>query len=289
MRLYWRMPVDAGEQLTTRCRPLLGTFVEITVPESFGTAVDAAFAVIAHIHDRMSFHEPTSDLAALRRAAPGQTVAVDRETVAVMRMAIALYNTTDGLFDVAVAPKLVRSGFLPKDGIRRLEQFDGTIADIVIEDDSHIHLKRPVMLDLGGIAKGHAVDRAVETLTERHVPFGLVNAGGDLRAFGPVDWQIRFRDADNITRSQITIRDCAVASSANLLDRRLLRGVLHTPHIGRNGQPVLSDERTTVIAERCMVADAMTKIAMVDPELADQLLASFKGQVVREIVPLESA
>lgn len=283
------MPVDAGERLTTRCRPLLGTFVEITVPESFGIAIDAAFAAIAHIHDRMSFHEPTSDLSTLRRAVPGQTVTVDRETVAVLRMAIALYDATDGLFDVAVAPRLVQSGFLPKDGIGRLEEFDGTAADIVIEDDAHIHLKRRILLDLGGIAKGHAVDQAVETFTEHHVPFGLVNAGGDLRAFGPVDWQIGFRDADNVVRSKMTIRHCAVASSANLLDRRSLRGVLHSPHIGRNGQPVLSDGRTTVIAERCMIADAMTKIAMVDPELADQLLVSFKGQVVRETVPLESA
>ena len=289
MRLRWRMPVEVRERLTARCRPLLGTFVEITVPEGFGAAIDDAFAMIAHIHDRMSFHEPTSDLAVIRQAGPDQTIAVDRETVAVLRTAITLHETTNGLFDVAMAPKLVSGGFLPEDGIGRLEQFDGTTADIVIEDDTHIHLKRRALLDLGGIAKGYAVDRAVETLAERGVPYGLVNAGGDLRTFGPVDWQIGFRDADNVVRSQMTIRHCAVASSANLLDRRLVRGILHSPHIGRDGEPVLSDKRTTVIADRCMIADAMTKVAMVDPDLADELLAPFKGHVMRETIPLEPA
>ena len=275
--------------MITRCRPLLGTLVEITVPEESGTAINAAFATIAHIHSRMSFHEPTSDLAAIRRAARDQTIVVDRETVAVLRIAAALHKTTDGLFDVAVARELVRSGYLPKDGIGRLDQFDGTTADIVVEDDTHIHLKRHALVDLGGIAKGYAVDRAVETLVEHGVAHGLVNAGGDLRAFGPIDWEIGFRDADNVVRSQITVRHRAVASSANLLDRRSLRGVLHTPHIGRNGRPVLTDKRTTVIAEWCVIADAMTKVAMVDPDLATQLLAPFKGQVVHETFPLEPA
>ena len=207
--------------------------------------------------------------------------------MAVLRTAIALHDSTDGLFDVAVARRLVCSGFLPKDGIEGLGRFDGTTADIVIEDDTHLHLKRRVLPDLGGIAKGYAVDRAVETLSEYHVPYGLVNAGGDLRAFGPVDWQTAFRDADNIVRTQMAIRHCAVASSANLRDRRSLRGILHTPHIGRGGEPVLTDERTTIIAEWCVIADAMTKVAMVDPDLADELLVPFKGKVVRETFPLE--
>lgn len=272
--------------LLTRCRPLLGTFVEITVPEGFGAAVDAAFGMIAHIHDRMSFHEATSDLAALRQAGPHQTIAVDPETVAVLQMAAALYETTEGLFDITVGSKLVRSGFLPKAGIGPLGRYDGSAADIVLEDNNRVHLKRRALLDLGGIAKGYAVDRAVEILAERNVPCGLVNAGGDLRGFGPADWQVGFRDADNVVRSQMTIRHCAVASSANLLDRRLLRGVSHTPHIDREGQPVLASERTTVVAECCVIADAMTKVAMVDPDLADQLLVAFKGHVVREKFPL---
>jgi thiamine biosynthesis lipoprotein len=275
--------------LLTRCRPLLGTFVEITVPEGFGTEIDAAFAAIAHVHARMSFHEDTSDLAAIRRAAPGQSIPMDRATVEVLRLAITLHEATDGLFDVAIGRHLVDAGFLPNPGITSLTTYDGTTADITIEDATTIRLDRRMLVDLGGIAKGFAVDRAVEALGERGVPFGLVNAGGDLRAFGPKDWPIGLRDADGIVRSAIPIRQAALASSANLQERRTSTGTILVPHIGWNGRPADSNYRITIIAERCVIADAMTKVAMVDPDLADKLLATFNGRVLRDAIPLEPA
>ena len=111
------MPLSspALPDLVTRCRPLLGTFVEITVPDGFGAAVDAAFARIAHIHGRMSFHEATSDLASIRQAPPYTAIIVDRDTHEVLKIAAALYETTDGLFDVTVGRPLVRAGFLQID------------------------------------------------------------------------------------------------------------------------------------------------------------------------------
>lgn len=284
-----RSSLPTPPDLVTRCRPLLGTFVEITAPSGCGAAVDAAFAMIAHIHGRMSFHEPASDLAAIRNATPGERVAVDRETAEVLRTALSLHAATGGLFDIAVGRQLVRGGFLPKGTIGPLGQYDATTADISIEDDTHIRLKRRILIDLGGIAKGYAVDRAVEVLAGQGVPVGLVNAGGDLRAFGPVDWPIDLRDADEVVRSRMAVRHCAVASSANLRNRRARRGALHTPHIDREGRPVLADERTTVIAECCVIADAMTKVAMVDPDLADRLLTPFNGRVLRETLLLETA
>jgi FAD:protein FMN transferase len=256
----------------TRCRPLLGTFVEITAS---GAGIDAAFAAIAHVHDRMSFHEAGSDLAAIRRARAGDVVAVDPETIAVLRMAQALFAATDGLFDVGVGGELVRSGFLPGEGLDP-DAYPGTAADLAIEDDRHVRVIRPVLVDLGGIAKGHAVDRAVETLVAAGEPLGLVNAGGDLRGFGPVDWPIGLNDADGVVRVGVAIRDGALASSANLLNRR----PGGTPHIGRGRRPVWADYRVTVAAETCIVADAMTKVAMVDPDLADSVLQTYGGQVL---------
>jgi thiamine biosynthesis lipoprotein len=274
--------------LVVRCRPLLGTFVEITVPAGFATEIDTAFAAIGHVHACMSFHEDASDLAAIRRAAPGQTIVVDRETVQVLRVAITLYEATDGLFDVAIGRHLVDWGFLPNAGITSLTQYDGSTADIMIEDDTSIRLSRRMVVDLGGIAKGFAVDRAVEALAERGVPFGLVNAGGDLRAFGPKDWPIGLRDADGVVRSTLPIRQAALASSANLQDQRTSSGIILVPHIGRNGRPVHTNYRVTTIAERCVIADAVTKVAMVDLDLADKLLTDFNGRVLRDAIPLET-
>lgn len=268
--------------MITRCRPLLGTMVEITVENRDAPAIDAAFAVVADIHARMSFHEPTSDLALLRVASAGEIVEVDGETVAVLRMAVAFHHATDGLFDVAVGRALIHGRFLPRDGLVHLDRFPGTTADIEIVDDRYVRCRQPTLIDLGGIAKGHAVDRAVETLVAAGTATGLVNAGGDLRMFGDRDWQIQLRDADDVVRQELTARECAIASSANLLNRHMVRGQLHSPHIGRKGEPVLVDHRVSVIAERCVVADAMTKVAMADPVLADNILAPHKGYVLRE-------
>lgn len=268
--------------MITRCQPWLGTLVEITIPSRQSGMIGAAFDIVSHVHRRMSFHEQDSDLARLRSADAGEVVTVDRETISVLRMARAFHDATSGLFDVSIGRALVRGRYLPRAGLAHLARFSGTTADIEILDDTHVRCRRRTLIDLGGIAKGHAVDRAVETLIAAGVKAGLVNAGGDLRMFGDQDWDIRLRDADGVVREGLRARECAIASSANLLNRRKVRGQAYAPHIGRNGNPVLVDHRVSVVAERCIVADAMTKVAMVDPDLADNILSVHKGYVLRE-------
>lgn len=268
--------------MMTRCRPLLGTFVEITTPEGHVSAMDAAFAAITHVHARMSFHQDDSDLALLRKASAGDVVRLDGETIRVLRLALDLHGQSGGLFDVAVAgPALVRSGFLPRCDVARLSDYRGTSADLAILDDRHVRVERRVLVDLGGIAKGHAVDRAVDILQGMGVPEGLVNAGGDLRAFGDRDWPVALRDADDIARISVAARNCAIASSANLLNRRRHRGQPQSPHIGMQGRSVLCDERVTVVVPLCAIADAMTKVAMADMPLAQRLLSTCGGHVLQ--------
>jgi thiamine biosynthesis lipoprotein len=268
---------------------LLGTFVEITVPEEHERAVDHAFAAIGHVHRRMSFHEGDSDLARLRDADPGASVEVDAETVAVLRLAVALHRDTGGVFDVAVGRALVRSGFLPRSGIVRLDRYSGTTADLEIVDDRHVRCNRRMLIDLGGIAKGYAVDRGVEALQQYGVGEAMVNAGGDLRAFGERDWEVGLCDAGNVIRHAVRARNCAIASSANLINRKRHRGRTHTPHIGAGGEPLLAKGRVSVIASSCAFADAMTKVAMADIRLATTLLATFGGQLLCEMPQPEFA
>ncbi|HEX7948684.1 MAG TPA: FAD:protein FMN transferase, partial [Phenylobacterium sp.] len=170
--------------MTTRCRPLLGAFVEITAPDGADAAVNSAFEAVAHVHARMSFHEADSDLGRLRRARAGDVVEVDRATAQVLRLAGELFAATGGLFDVGVGRALAEAGFLPRDGLGVLAAYPGDGGDIEVLDDTHIRLARRTLVDLGGIAKGYAVDRAMETLLAAGVPASVVNAGGDLRVFG---------------------------------------------------------------------------------------------------------
>jgi thiamine biosynthesis lipoprotein len=264
--------------MATRCRPLLGTYVEITAPGATNAAIEAAFDAVAHVHRLMSFHEAMSDLGRLRRAAADSIVAVDRETALVLRFAGELRVVSGGVFDVGVGRRLVEAGFLPADGLGSLDDYPGDGGDIEVLDDTHVRLRRRTLIDLGGIAKGYAVDRAVEVLMAAGVAEGLVNAGGDLRVFGPRAQVAGLRDADGRIQQTVELRDGALASSAYRPDRR--RNLMASPFVGRHGGFVVDTTRVSVVAPTTMLADAMTKIAMADPSLSRRLLYDRGGSVL---------
>ena len=168
-----------------RARPLLGTFVEVSAVFPAGAdadrAVGRAFAAVEAVQRRMSFHDPASDVARLNREAARRAVAVHRDTVAVLRWSLEVAAASAGAFDITVAGELVRWGRLPAlAGIPANPS--GTWRDIELdEDDGTVRFHRPVVIDLGGIAKGYAVDRAIESLAEAGAQRCCVNAGGDLR------------------------------------------------------------------------------------------------------------
>ena len=269
---------SSWRRVVRRCRPWLGTFVEIAADSV--DAIEAGFAAIAHVHARMSFHEAGSDLSALRDAAAGDIVAVDCETVTVLRLAARLLEESNGLFDVTIGRQLVATGFLPRMSAHPLRHFTGTAADIEIVSDTQIMCHRPVLIDLGGIAKGHAVDLAVAAIQAAGAEQGTVNAGGDLRVFGPEAETIWLRAANGALASSIDVRNAALASSSNLMFRRKARGNETSPHIGRAGKPVLHDHAITILAPTCAFADAMTKIAMADPTRAEIMLAHEGGSLI---------
>lgn len=273
----------ASEQLCRRARPWLGTIVEIAVPHAHEDAIEAGFAAIERIHRLMSFHEETSDLATLRAAQPGQVVRVASETVAVLRIAVDLHAASNGVFNVAVGRQLVRTRFLPRMNIVHLGRYNGGPSDIEILDDCHIRFRRCTLIDLGGIAKGYGVDCAVEALQAAGVSNGIVNAGGDLRVFGGKPLPIEVRMALGGLCEPMPIQNSAVASSENSDTRRRFRGQVATPHIGPDDRPVVIRQTVTIVANTCVIADAMTKVAMVDADLADRLLAAHDGHVVRYV------
>ena len=275
-----------ADAMVRRCRPLLGTFVEIAVPAGFEHCIDKAFDAVAHVHARMSFHEESSDLAALRRAPVGEAVTVDAQCVAVLRIAADLHAQSGGLFDVAIGSDLVSSGFLPCPGEQSDSAWSGTTADIVILDDTHIACARPMLIDLGGIAKGYAVDVAVEALAAAGVPQAIVNAGGDLRVLGETPQQVHLREANGALSGVIELANAALASSSNRHMRRHDDRGIASPHLGRNRIPILSDLAVTVIAGQCIIADAMTKIALADPELAEAMLETLGGEIIAR--PMEN-
>jgi thiamine biosynthesis lipoprotein len=266
-----------------RCRPLLGTFVEIAVPHGYEPAIDAGFEAVAHVHARMSFHQQDSDLARLRSAPIGQFLRVDPDTAAVLRFAKELHAASAGLFDVAVGARLVELGLLPCPAGFRPEDLTGTTADIEIRDDDRVRCLRPMLIDLGGIAKGYAVDRAAAALVMAGVPSALVNAGGDLRVVGDLPQIIHLREADGSLAGVVEVANCAVATSGGITDGTA------SPHLDGERRPIAVRRAVSIVAGQCMVADAMTKIALADERLATAMLSDLGGEILHLPGPVRFA
>lgn len=170
-----------------RAKPLLGTLVEITAsgPEAaLQPALDAAFASIERVHRLMSFHASDSDVSRINAAETGSVVSVEADTFRVLTRALELGELSGGVFDIATAGALVEQGFLPAPAGAQRPEPQASFRDLVLMDGHRVQWHRKGWIDLGGIAKGYAVDCAIATLHSHGVDAAVVNAGGDLRCYG---------------------------------------------------------------------------------------------------------
>ncbi|MGJ5180152.1 FAD:protein FMN transferase [Bradyrhizobium oligotrophicum] len=255
-----------------RARPLLGTFVEIHVddtrPHGAEQAVEAAFAAVAEVHRLMSFYDPDSDVSRLNREAFSRAVPVHPWTYKVLQTAVDMVRLSQGAFDIGVACQPQRS---------RVVGREDRAIELLAEHHVRFH-RAGYKIDLGGIAKGFAVDCAIEALRRCEIAAALVNAGGDLATSGPRERTVDIRDPRSPlgVLCQMQLRDQAMASSARRFD--LFRSTETTntavvdPATGRPAKQVLG---ATVCAPTCMVADALTKIVMITGEAAAGQLTRF--------------
>ena len=135
-------------------------------------------------------------------------------------------------------------------------------------------------IDLGGIAKGFAVDRAIDVLRQHNQHHGLVNAGGDLATFGLPLEEIHIRDPrfPSETFCKLEIADAALASSGRLFNPFHSSDCLDSSAVNTSTQePATEIAGATVRAQSCAIADALTKIAMIIGEQAASLLAEYQA------------
>jgi len=241
-------------------------------------AITAAFSEIAAIHHLMSFHESDSDVSRANREAGRVNVRIHAKTAAVIEQAQTIARASEGVFDIAVGGKLAARRFLPPPPGAPKPATCVSWADIELSKNV-IRFRKPLWIDLGGIAKGYAVDCAIAVLGEQlkrePVSRMSVNAGGDLRVVGSNRIALRLPWAsDNVALMEL--EDGSLASSCGHEQRRRLRGHVVRPHLdGRSGQGVGANSFVSVIAERCVVADALTKVVLARGMGAQTVLASF--------------
>lgn len=248
--------------LRRRAKPLLGTIVEIAIQTddefAFVNASNAAFARIAEIHHAMSFHEPTSDLSAIANAAHNQVLQISADTWKTLALSLEIETLSNGIFNPTVAPILVQHGVLPWPKSNRLNReipapVSNLANSISLEDNHHIRILQPVWIDLGGIAKGYAVDEACAALQSQNVKAGVVNAGGDLRVFGGLEHTVAVRvpSQPNQVVAIAKLKNLSCATTA------MYYAGADTIIGCRDQSPY---ESVSVIAPCCAVADALTKI-----------------------------
>jgi thiamine biosynthesis lipoprotein len=268
-----------------RARPLLGTFVEMRV-DGVGeaqalAAIDAAFEEIAAVHRLMSFHADDSDVTRINRDAVREAVHVDARTREVIALALEFARASAGRFDPTIAAELVAWNLLPRP--RDAPPPDGAAdwRDIVVLADGRIFCRKPLWIDLGGIAKGYAVDRAIGRLAELGIAQACVNAGGDLRRIGPGMELVHVRSPapPHVPVRGLMLGEASIASSGGYFERRRHRDRWVGPHVDGASRTALAiDASVSVVAERCAVADALTKIVLSDAQAARPVLDAWNAQ-----------
>lgn len=269
----------------TRCKPLLGTFVEISInADDQLLAIDHAFSAIQKVHELMGFHNPQSELSQINHRAHLEAVTIHPWTAQVIKIAKEIHRISGGLFNCGIGHRLVAAGLLPRH-INLSNHELGGIEDIAFLAPDLIRSFRPICLDLGGIAKGFAVDMAVRVLVSEGILSGSVNAGGDLRVFGEISLPIQVRNPE-CPQQAIEIghlKDGAIATSGLYFAKR----DRHESHIinpfAQHPSEIYADVSGSfsIMAKECVYADALTKVLALSNDELHPCFKYFSAQALR--------
>lgn len=193
--------------------------------------IDAAFEEIYRLEKLMNRFDPNSQISAINKFASEKPVQVHKDLFDILYQAIRLSEMTDGAFDITVGPlvdmwrKCAEVNEMPTDrqlaDIKKIIGYDKLLLDS--NDYSVRFAVEGMRLDLGGIAKGFAADRAQEIMKKSGAAGGLIDLGGQIGCFGITSqrgkWIVGIRNPDKQENNQIILKlslaDMAAATSGN--------------------------------------------------------------------------
>lgn len=272
-----------------RTEMIMGTLVEITVLPPNEKAVKEAFNEMKRIDALMDIYRENSEVSILNREGEDR---VSKETLEVIKKSIEFSRLTRGAFDITCGPlvNLWKEAKKNKE-IPTAEEIKETISLVgykkLILEGSWVRFKEKGMqIDLGGIAKGYAVDKAIEVLKKNGIKQALVNAGGDLYALGKASqgekWQIGIQHPrqEGKILTIIKVKDEAVATSGDYQRYFMLKGKrfahIVNPMTGWTVQDVPMS--VTIIAPDAASADALaTGVFVLGPQEGMKLINSLSG------------
>lgn len=282
--LYLNISRQALVEADSGQRVLMGTFgraVAIARSEKAADAcIEAAFDVQNRIESLMSYHRDDSELSQINRFAAEKPVPVNPMTFEVLRRAVEFSRISGGAFDVTVGPLV---DLWHKAGETNEPPTEEALAEArrkvgfekLILDDKAMTIRfaeEGMRIDLGGIAKGYAVDKAVEAMKRKGALGGMVDLGGNICCFGRAPqgqqkWRIGVQDPnvgpEDFGASKyllvLELSDASVATSGDYRRFSVVKGekqshILDT-HSGRGARKLASD---TIIAPDATSADALS-------------------------------
>ena len=262
----------------------MGTVIEITLigddEEAANKGALQAFQEIKRIEALMSPWLESSDVTRINRSAGREWVGVSPETMEVIKKAQEISKLSEGGFDITVGPltelwRRAREKKIPPSAEEVKEKLDlVNFKNIEMNREGKVFSKKKGMaLDLGGIAKGYAVDRGFDILRSLGYRNLIVNAGGDLRVGGTKKnqpWSIGIqnpRESQKLLK-RIPVTDMAVATSGDY-EKFFIYEDKRYHHIfnPRDGFPAEGCQSVTVVAKDCITADALaTAVFVLGPE-----------------------
>lgn len=279
-------------------RPYMGTEARIVLyaPDAAQArhAAEAGYARIRELDAALSDYRDDSELSRLAARAGQGPVAVGEDLFAVLQAAQSLARRSGGAFDAArgAVTRLWRQA-------RRLDEppdaaglqaalAAGSWRDVVLDPAARtVALARPGMrLDVGGIAKGHAVEQALERVRDAGAERALVALGGDIAVGAPppdaAGWRIEVASLDvpgAPPATTLLLHDAAVSTAGDAEQWMELGGVRHS-HVldARSGRPLTFRSTTTVVARHGLQADGLdTAASVLGPEAGLRLVDQVPG------------
>jgi thiamine biosynthesis lipoprotein len=266
MKLY-RFPFNA---MGTACEIQLYAATETKA----GRAVDAAIADVQRLESFYSRYRESSFLSEINRvAAKGGSIIVDNETAGLLDYAETCYRESDELFDIT-------SGILHHAWNFKSDQLPDEAVIQGLLDRVGWHKLRwasPILkfplpgmeLDLGGVVKEYAVDRAATICWNRGIQYGMVNLGGDIKIIGPhadgSPWRIGIRHPrypDTLLQT-LELYSGALASSGDY-ERCITINNIRYGHVlnPKTGWPVRRMAAVSVVGDFCVIAGSASTIGM---------------------------
>ena len=258
-----------------RSQFLMGTLVEISVYEKdkdlAQLAIQNAFDEIQRMEKLMSTHIPTSEISQINQSAGLRTVSVSPEVLEVIRRALYWAEQTDGALDISIGPVHELWDFsgdhpaLPDKNTLAQELLKVDYRKIQIENQTVFLMDKGMRLHLGAIAKGYAVDQAINILQDSNIRHALINAGGDLKTLGKrpdqTAWKIGLqhpRRPESILAS-FSLTEKAVATSGDYQKYFDHEGIRYHHILNpKTGYPVTGVMSATVVAKTVMDADSLS-------------------------------